>query len=167
MKYSFKYILLLFIFTFALYTLVNGQIFPDTLKTTFIANLKLKDSLEIYITRENCFSAGYEKFILKKKFENYYLTAFIPIYAFDIKVNRAQLNTVLPDTLHFKLLNTYELTDTNIVALSQIEMLGEKCGQHNRGAGQAIGNYKIIYNGKIKKFSNTCPLSLNYEVQII
>lgn len=131
---------------------VNGQIFPDSLKTTFISKIKTKDTITIYISRENCFRASFEKFKLTNQDNNYKLIAYCPIPLH----NRLQLNNNSLDTINFKLLNTYNLSDSNIIAFAQIEKLGQRCGNQSRGSGEAIGIYKLKFKKRIKEFSNKC-----------
>ncbi len=168
-NYKMRHFTTIFILILGLSNFANGQVFPDSLKDSWIAQLKKKDILTIYISRQNCFSAGFEKFQLTKKNKTYRLTAFIPISAYELKLKRFQLNSILPDTLPFKLLNTYILTDTNVIAFAQIEIIGQKCGQQTikSGAGTAIGNYKMILKGQAKKFSNNCFIKQDKSLTII
>lgn len=139
--------------------LASGQVFPDSLKGTWISKLKNKESITIYTCWETCFTAGYEKFQLTKKGEQYVLTAFIPISAYDLKLKRRQLDSIQAETLNFKKLNSYVLTDTNIIALSLIEFHGTKCGVQSRKAGQAIKKYKFLLNNDKKSFTNNCYIT--------
>jgi hypothetical protein len=134
----------------------SGQVFPDSLKNTFVAQLKNRDTLTIYVSRENCFYFGFQKFQLTKQDKQYNLLSFIPIPAYSLHLNRTQCQSVFIDTLKFKVLNTYSLADSNVIAFAQIEMLGLKCGIKPRGPGGAIGIYKMILNNKEKQFSNMC-----------
>ncbi len=83
------------------------------------------------------------------------LTAFI--VEDELLHSRTQFNTVLPDTLGIKKLNTYMLTDTNVIAFANIEMLGKKCSMKKpHMGGGAVGVYKMILKNKKKEFLNIC-----------
>lgn len=146
----------LFIFISFLAFTSLGQIFPDSLKTTFTANLSDKDTIKIYTSRRNCFGGSFEKFYLTKHKGKYILTAFMPIKLYELAQKGIKLQNISPDTLVYDKLKSYKLADTNVVAFAKIEFLGTKCGMKPRNAGGAIRTYKIIYMSAEKNFSNMC-----------
>ncbi len=142
------------------FQLTYGQTFSDSLKSTLVSQLTANDTLTIYISRRSCFGGGIEKFYLTSSSGHHTLTAFRPISLYELRVKFDTLRLpILPDTLVFSKMNSYSLSDSNMVAWAGLEHLGVKCGIRPRGSGGAIGIYRMKLNGQIVEFSDKC-----YEV---
>ncbi len=134
-----------------------GQIYPDSLQHTLVSKLSSNDTLVVYASYRGCFGGGFEKFWLTSSNGAHKLTAFETIDLADVMPRIDSLKyPILPDTLRFVKLNTYDLTDTNLLAWATFENLGIKCGIKPRGPGGAIGIYRMKLNQEVIEFSNKC-----------
>jgi hypothetical protein len=146
---------------------LHGQVFPDSLKNTFIAQLTDNDTIKIFTTTRSCFGGGYEKFIVTKHKGKYKMTAFMPIRLFEIRQKGLHEKNILPDTLNFKKLNSYKLADTTVIAFSKFEYYGIQCGVRPRTGGAAYRGYTLYFKNDKKVFSNMCrPVNDIEEVVI-
>ncbi len=134
-----------------------GQVYPDSLQRTLVSQLSSNDTLVVYVSYRGCFGGGFEKFWLTSSGGEYELTAFETVGLADVMPTIDTLKyPILPDTLRFVKLNTYHLTDSNMLAWAAFENLGVNCGIRPRGPGGAIGIYRMKLNQEVIEFSNKC-----------
>jgi hypothetical protein len=151
-----KRIILLYTLLCFIPMFVHAQVFPDSLKRTFIAGMGKKDTLVLYISRRSCFGGGFEKYAITRNRSGYCLTTWKRISLHELYERGVKFYQVIPDTLPFEPFKAYTLPDSCALAFARLEFFGKKCGMTPRRPGSAFAVYKMILGKRKKTFSNMC-----------